>query len=63
MNTILKNVAWLDLSLTWIFIILKLFDKIDWSWWWVLSPIWIGLAIGALIAIVGMIAFVFKDQK
>ena len=24
-----------------IFIILKLVGVIDWSWWWVLSPIWI----------------------
>ena len=24
------------------FIILKLTGNIDWSWWWVLSPIWIG---------------------
>ena len=23
------------------FIVLKLIDKIDWSWWWVLSPMWI----------------------
>lgn len=27
--------------LTLIFITLKLLHKIDWSWWWVLSPIWI----------------------
>ena len=25
-----------------IFIALKLTDYIDWSWWWVLSPLWIG---------------------
>jgi hypothetical protein len=25
-----------------IFVLLKLFDVIDWSWWWVLSPIWFG---------------------
>jgi len=24
-----------------VFITLKLVDVIDWSWWWVLSPIWI----------------------
>lgn len=24
-----------------VFITLKLIDKIDWSWWWVLAPIWI----------------------
>lgn len=27
--------------LTIVFVILKLLDKIDWSWWWVLSPLWI----------------------
>ena len=36
------------------FVILKLCKVIDWSWWWVFSPIWIPLAIivvfGILIA-------------
>ena len=27
--------------LTIVFITLKLLGKIDWSWWWVLAPIWI----------------------
>ena len=33
--------------LTLIFIVLKLCKVITWSWWWVLSPIWIswGLAL------------------
>ena len=35
--------------LTIVFIILKLTDVIDWSWWWVLSPIWISLIIAAVI--------------
>ena len=29
--------------LTIVFIVLKLLGKIDWSWWWVLSPIWISI--------------------
>ena len=28
-----------------IFLILKLTDNIDWSWWWVTSPIWIPVAV------------------
>jgi hypothetical protein len=28
-----------------VFITLKLIGKITWSWWWVLSPLWIPLAI------------------
>jgi hypothetical protein len=32
--------------LTVLFIALKLTHYIDWSWWWVLSPIWISILIG-----------------
>ena len=28
-----------------IFLVLKLTDNIDWSWWWVTSPLWIPLLI------------------
>lgn len=31
--------------LTIVFIVLKLLGKITWSWWWVLAPSWIPLAI------------------
>ena len=37
--------------LTIVFIILKLVGTIDWSWWWVLSPLWITFALGMLIFI------------
>ena len=35
--------------LTILFIGLKLTHNIDWPWVWVLSPLWIGLALGLLI--------------
>jgi hypothetical protein len=38
--------------LTLIFITLKLTGHIAWSWWWVLSPLWIPVAIVLLIAII-----------
>lgn len=39
-----------------VFIVLKLCNVIDWSWWWVTAPIWIPLAIVAvLFVIVGLI--------
>jgi hypothetical protein len=42
--------------LTIAFIVLKLTDVIDWSWWWVLSPLWIGAAIViGILAIAGII--------
>jgi len=39
-----------------LFIALKLTDNIDWSWLWVLSPIWIPFALAFLIIIVSAIA-------
>jgi hypothetical protein len=30
-------------ALTIVFITLKLLGKVDWSWWWVLSPLWISV--------------------
>jgi hypothetical protein len=35
--------------LTVLFVTLKLIGKIDWSWWWVLSPLWIGAALFLLV--------------
>lgn len=31
-----------------IFLTLKLCDKIDWSWWWVTAPLWIPLVLLAI---------------
>ena len=31
----------LEILLTVTFVVLKLCKVIDWSWWWVLSPVWI----------------------
>ena len=43
--------------LTILFIALKLTGNIDWSWWWVLSPIWI--SIGLVLGILAIIAGIF----
>jgi len=43
--------------LTVAFIVLKLTHVIDWSWWWVLSPLWIGL-----ILVIVLIGFAFWLQ-
>ena len=39
------------------FFFAKIFDKIDWSWWWVFSPLWIPLVI--VVVIMGFIALLF----
>ena len=45
--------------LTLIFITLKLTGHIAWSWWWVLSPLWIPVGIVLLIAIIAGIVLAF----
>lgn len=38
------------------FFFAKIYDKIDWSWWWVFSPLWIPFAfILCVIIHIGMI--------
>ncbi len=32
-----------------VFLVLKLCGVIDWSWWWVLSPLWISLALALVV--------------
>ena len=46
--------------LTLVFIVLKLCKVINWSWLWVLSPIWISLLLSLLILVVIMIFSFFK---
>ena len=49
--------------LTLLFIALKLLGKIDWSWWWVLSPTLIPLAIAFLIIIVALTIYGTKGDS
>lgn len=45
--------------LTVLFIGLKLTGHIAWSWWWVLSPLWIPPALfGGFVAICAAVAFI-----
>lgn len=50
--------------LTLIFLVLKLIDVIDWSWWWVFSPLLIesGLAV-AILVVVGIIRLIGQSRK
>lgn len=41
--------------LTIVFIVLKLLGKITWSWWWVLSPLWISAGIWILMLVIMLI--------
>ena len=50
-------------GLTLIFIYLKLTNQIDWSWWWVLSPIWIPLAVVGVFIVVALILYLIFGSK
>lgn len=52
-NTNNGGIGFLGL-LTIVFITLKLTGYIAWSWWWVLSPLWLGFVV-----VIGVMAIVF----
>ena len=42
-----------------VFLVLKLTGTIDWSWWWVTSPLWIPLVlVVATLSVIGIIALI-----
>lgn len=47
--------------LTILFIGLKLGNVIDWSWWWVLSPLWVPIT--ALVVIAGLMFIGFMVHE
>ena len=47
--------------LTIVFIALKLTNHIDWSWWWVLSPLWIEMALVFLTVVIVLIVLAVKQ--
>ena len=38
--------------LTLLLVGLKLTDYIDWSWWWVLTPLWLPLCVVGVLAVI-----------
>ena len=49
--------------LTIVFIVLKLTGVISWSWWWVLSPIWIPWVLVIVIAVILATITAFKQKE
>ncbi len=44
-----------------IFMVLKLTNYINWSWWWVTAPLWIPLLI--ILGVLAVIGIVFLADK
>lgn len=49
--------------LTLVFIIAKLWEKIDWSWFWVLFPSILSIGLSAFIWIFILLAVIFAGPK
>lgn len=48
--------------LTIVFVALKLFGAIDWSWLWVLSPLWIGFGMIVLLMLTYVVLLAISRQ-
>ena len=44
-----------------VFIVLKLTSVITWSWWWVLSPIWIPIGLGLGVWLIGLLVIFLAE--
>lgn len=49
--------------LTLIFVVLKLTNVIQWSWVWVLSPLWIPFFVGLAAALIFSIVYIAVGRK
>jgi len=49
--------------LTIAFIILKLTNQISWSWWWVLSPLWIIGLFWVVLIIISLLIVLWKNSR
>lgn len=49
--------------LTIAFIVLKLTEVINWSWWWVLSPLWITAGLVIAVALIFIVISIIKEAR
>lgn len=61
-NSTIRGITIADVLLV-VFVVLKLCHVIDWSWWWVLSPIWICWSVDLIFVIVVLIIQAVKRKK
>ena len=52
----MKNTSgWFSSALLLLFIGLKLMNVIDWSWWWVMAPLWVPVLIAIAMVVIHFI--------
>lgn len=45
-----------------VFLVLKLCEVIDWSWWWVFAPLWIPVGIGVGFLILAGVLYLLASK-
>jgi hypothetical protein len=62
-NSSINGEVWVMGVITIILVILKVLEKIDWSWWWVFSPLLVPFAFFILVIVVwGSFCLLFKEM-
>ena len=61
-STTTSGIGFLGL-LTILFIGLRLTNLITWSWWWVLAPLWIPVALFTLIIGIGLGLLLWRERN
>jgi len=56
-NNSTVNVSCSGTLLFFVFLILKLTNTVDWSWWWITAPLWIPAAFFILGILISLILF------
>ena len=46
-----------------VFLILKLCNVINWSWWWVTAPLWIPAALGIFVLVIALIVMLIAKIR
>lgn len=57
-----SNLSSVTSSMLLIFIVFKLTHVINWSWWWVVSPLWIPFAIASFMVAIAMMSSRYRDN-
>lgn len=51
------------MALTVVFVVLKIMNVIAWSWWWVLSPLWISAVVVLVIGVIALVSIWVEDKR
>jgi hypothetical protein len=46
-----------------IFLVLKLTNFIQWSWWWITAPLWIPIALVGILTIIGLGLIRYEEKQ